>query len=396
MLDASTGVGAPGKWAGARAVRRKGPPRGRRAPPRCVGETGREHALARLEALASARTTLAFDDVLLVPRHSAIESRKDIDLTCDLGGGLVLALPVVAAPMDTVCEGKMAAEVARLGGLGIVHRYNPPEVQAAHVRAAVEAGAVHVGAAVGVSGDFMERAERVVDAGGDVIVVDVAHGHHALVAAALRRLREGLGSSVHIMAGNVATREGVDFLADAGADSARVGIGGGSICSTRIQTGHGVPTLQSVLDSAGSASGLPVVADGGIRTSGDVCKALAAGARAIMVGSMLAGTDESPGDVLQSDGADGRKYKIYRGMASIEAQVAWRGHAASVEGVASTVPYKGSVEGILAGIERGLRSGMSYSGCTSLPEFTQEARIVRISSSGMAESRTHINDRNPW
>lgn len=368
---------------------------GARSPVQCDASAKR-HAMERLEVLASSRTTLAFDDVLLVPRHSTIESRRDIDLTCDLGGGLRLALPVVAAPMDTVCEGRMAGEVARLGGLGIVHRYNPPETQASHVRSAVESGAKWVGAAVGVSGDFMERAERVVDAGGTVIVVDVAHGHHALVAGAIKRLRQRLGQSVHIMAGNVATREGVDFLAEAGADSARVGIGGGSICSTRIQTGHGVPTLQSVLESAASSSGLPVVADGGIRTSGDVCKALAAGARAIMVGSMLAGTDESPGDVLQSDGADGRKYKIYRGMASIEAQIAWRGHAASVEGVASTVPYKGPVQDILAGIERGLRSGMSYSGCTSLPDFTREAQIVRISSSGMAESRTHINDKNLW
>ena len=190
------------------------------------------------------------------------------------------------------------------------------------------------------------------------------------------------------MAGNVATLEAFNDLADWGADSVRIGIGGGSICSTRIQTGHGVPTLQSVIDCSKTDRNALLIADGGFKTSGDVVKALAAGADFVMLGSMLAATDESPGETFIS--ADGKRYKVYRGMASKEAQMEWRGKTASLEGVSTTVPYKGSVELILSELEQGIRSGFSYTGARTLAELQSRAQFIKQSSAGQIESSTHI------
>ena len=224
-----------------------------------------------------------------------------------------------------------------------------------------------------------------------MICVDIAHGHHTLMRHALKTLRNTLGSRVHIMAGNVATLEAFNDLSDWGADSVRVGIGGGSICSTRIQTGHGMPTLQSVINCARSDRDTMLIADGGIRTSGDIVKALAAGADFVMLGSLLAGTEETPGDTIYDKGG---QRKVYRGMASKDAQLDWRGHTASEEGVSSTVPYKGEVSDILASLEKGIRSGLSYSGARSLKELRAKARFIRQTSSGQRESSTHIMTQN--
>ena len=224
-------------------------------------------------------------------------------------------------------------------------------------------------------------------AGAKVICVDIAHGHHALMRHALKTLRNTLGNCVHIMAGNVATLEAFNDLSDWGADSIRVGIGGGSICSTRIQTGHGMPTLQSVIDCARSDRDVALIADGGIRTSGDIVKALAAGADFVMLGSLLAGTEESPADTVF---AKGGQRKVYRGMASKDAQLEWRGHAASEEGVSSTVPYKGDLKDVLDSLEKGIRSGLSYTGAHNLVELRAKAKFIKQSSAGQKESFTHI------
>jgi len=247
-----------------------------------------------------------------------------------------------------------------------------------------------MGAAVGISGDYIDRATALLSAGVDFLCVDVAHGHHILMKKALEKLRS-LTDEFHIMAGNVATLEGVNDLADWGADSVRCNIGGGSICSTRMQTGHGLPGLQTIFECARTDRDVAIIADGGIRNSGDIVKALAAGADAVMCGSLLAGTTESPGNVFE--GADGFKYKSYRGMASKEAQMSWRGKYSSFEGVATQVPYRGSVAAILEDIERGIRSGFSYSGAQSLKELQRKAKFVRQTSAGLGESRTHINTR---
>lgn len=334
----------------------------------------------------------SFDDVLVTPKFSDIISRSEIDLSSSIGN-MRLELPIISSPMDTVTEEDMATKMSSLGGLGIVHRYNSASEQAMLVEKCVkERACSNVGFAVGVGEDMIERARRCVESGAKLICIDVAHGHHALVRHALTALKNTFGNTVHIMAGNVATREGYEDLASWGADSVRVGIGGGSICSTRIQTGHGVPTLQSVIDCAASelSGTIPIIADGGIKNSGDIVKAIAAGADFVMLGSLLSGTDESPGEKIQRGD---NLYKEYRGMASERAQINWRGRVASREGVAALVPYKGSVEDIIESLVAGIRSGLSYSGCRTLSEFHATASMILQTSSGFSESNTHVLSR---
>tara|TARA_R100000808_G_scaffold24984_1_gene60182 strand:+ start:12081 stop:13118 length:1038 start_codon:yes stop_codon:yes gene_type:complete len=341
------------------------------------------------------RETVCFDDVLLAPQYSAIESRTEVDLSVEIPKVGVLKLPIISSPMDTVTGVDTAVEISRLGGLGIVHRYNSPQTQFDMVKKIVASGAI-CGAAVGVTGDYVSRAGALVSYGAKVICVDVAHGHHVRMKRALLKLREVLGSKVHIMAGNVASRTAVEDLADWGADSVRIGIGGGSICSTRIQTGHGMPTLQSVMDCASADANVLLIADGGIRNSGDIVKALAAGADCVMLGSMLAGTPESPGAVIEkSEVVDGHSvrtaYKAYRGMASVEAQYDWRGRANSIEGVATIIPMKGPLADIVQTISVGIRSGLSYTGANSISHLHARAQFIRQTPNGAIESSTHIN-----
>lgn len=331
--------------------------------------------------------TVCFDDVLLVPQYSGICSRSEITLSSSLGKDINMRLPIISSPMDTVTGSDMLRAMDSLGGLGIVHRYNTPEMQADLVREAIRSGSLNTGAAIGVSGDFLDRAQILVNAGVKVLCVDIAHGHHVLMRHALKVLRNTFGNKVHIMAGNVATLEGVNDLSDWGADSVRVGIGGGSICSTRVQTGHGVPTLQSIIDCSSTDRDVIIVADGGIRNSGDIVKALAAGADFVMLGSLLSGTDESPGEIIFKDG---ERYKAYRGMASKDAQIDWRGHTASIEGVSSAVPEKGPVKNVLSEMETGIRSGLSYSGAQNILELQVNSKMIKQTFSGTAESSTHI------
>ena len=339
---------------------------------------------------------LSYDDVLLVPQYSDIKSRSAIDISTRLGNGLQLKLPVMSSPMDTVSESSMAVEMHRAGGTAIIHRYNTIEEQLRHVKVARNLCGddyyrANIGAAVGISGDYLERAQVLRSESVKFICVDVAHGHHILMKKALYALRKVLGEGFHIMAGNVATLEGINDLADWGANSVRCNIGGGSICSTRIQTGHGLPGLQTILDCARTDRDVSIIADGGIRNSGDMVKALAAGADAVMCGSLFAGTSEAPGHLFED--IDGSKWKSYRGMASKEAQVEWRGRFSSDEGVATRIPFKGPIRPILRDLERGIRSGFSYSGAPDLATFQAKAQFVSQTVSGLSESRTHIIDR---
>ena len=335
---------------------------------------------------------LSYDDVLLKPQYSDITSRSEIDLTIDLGKTLQLEIPILASPMDTISEVDMAVALDKTGGSAVIHRYNSIDVQAEIITNSVKKLRNNVGAAVGISGDYLERATAAFNAGATFICVDVAHGHHAMMKTALERLRVMLGDDYHIMAGNVATLEGINDLADWGADSVRCNIGGGSICSTRIQTGHGLPGLQTIFECAKTDRDVAIIADGGIKNSGDMVKALAAGADAVMVGSLLSGTDEAPGKVLTAQ--DGSKWKSYRGMASKEAQIDWKGKYSSFEGVTSRVPYRGSVVSILEDLERGIRSGLSYSGARTLAELQSKAEFLTQTSLGLSESKTHILVRN--
>ena len=336
------------------------------------------------------KEALTYDDVLLSPQYSDIKSRAEVKIGNFFPGPaerLEFKLPIIASPMDTVSESEMAIAMWQQGGLAVIHRYNSIEEQCTLVDEVLFARA-NTAAAIGTSGDYLDRATALYGAGVRMLCVDVAHGHHILMKETLEDLRQVLGDGAHIMAGNVATKEAYNDLVDWGANSVRCNIGGGSICSTRVQTGHGVPGLQTIFDCAsGRRKDVPIIADGGIRSAGDIVKALAAGADFVMLGSLLAGTDEAPGDVINTRKG---KFKSYRGMASKDAQIEWRGKTASLEGIATRVPCKGPVADILADLERGIRSGFSYSGARTLRELRGKAQFLRQTASGYVESSTHI------
>lgn len=471
--------------------------------------------------------SLTFDDVLLVPRRSAVRSRADVSTATRLSRHIKMEIPIVSANMDTVTEWQMAVAMARAGGIGIIHRFMTPEQEAAEVRRAkrveshivenpytiepdttaeaarrmmarygigglvvvdehnrpvgiltrrdlelagqsesvrdlmtpaerlitaptgttleearrilhqhrleklplVDAegrlaglitskdilrtlehphatkdakGRLRVGAAVGVQPGFLERAAMLLEAGADVIVVDIAHGHSEHCINAVRTLRKTFPEA-EIIAGNVASAEGTRDLIEAGADAVKVGVGPGSICITRIVTGFGVPQLSAVAECAEAARpyGVPIIADGGIRNSGDIVKALAAGAESVMIGSLLAGTDESPGVVVVRNN---RRVKVSRGMASLTAAMdrpdrqpksegddpSWARVVA--EGVEAAVPYRGPVEDLLAQLVGGLRSGLSYAGAMNIAELQATAEFVQITQAGVLESHPHDVD----
>ena len=333
---------------------------------------------------------LTYNDVLLVPQYSDIKSRSDVSVASTLRGNgptTKLHIPIIASPMDTISEEEMGVAMWQEGGLAVVHRYNTITEQASILDGIIVKAGCNAAAAIGTSGDYLERASALYETGVRILCVDVAHGHHILMKTALTELRATFGDKVHIMAGNIATLEGYNDLVDWGADSVRCNIGGGSICSTRVQTGHGVPGLHTIIDCARSDRNAPIIADGGIRNSGDIVKALAAGADFVMLGSLLSGTDETPGDILNTHEG---KFKSYRGMASKDAQIEWRGRTASLEGVATTVPCKGPVGDVLEDLTRGIRSGFSYSGCRTLSELQSKARLIRQTGSGQLESSAHI------
>jgi len=335
------------------------------------------------------RQGLTYDDVLLEPQYSDIQSRKEVSLETDLGKGVRLRIPIIASPMDTVSEGNMAWGMGMAGGTAIIHRYNSI-IEQASMFDSIPCDLI-AGGAVGVGDDMLNRAAALIMRGAKIICIDVAHGHHVLVKNALVELRKRFGEDIHIMAGNVATLEGFNDLADWGADSIRCNIGGGSICTTRIQTGHGVPGLETILQCAKSDRGAKIIADGGIKNSGDIVKAFAAGADAVMLGSLLAGTDLAPGECFKD--TNGEHRKVYRGMASAEAQKDWRGRVSSLEGISSSIPYRGALPDVLADLERGIRSGLSYSGARSIKELQGKAKWIRQTHASIVESSAHITRR---
>ena len=259
-------------------------------------------------------------------------------------------------------------------------------------------GRLLVGGAIGVRGDYLERAEALVNAECDVLCIDIAHGHSQTVIETIKALRERF-SDVKIIAGNVATAEGTLDLINAGADAIKCGVGGGSVCSTRIVTGSGVPQFSAVFGCAEVANdaGIPIIADGGIKQSGDIVKALAAGASTVMLGNLLAGTEESPGQTVIKNG---RKFKIFRGMAGFGANISKRERENSFddisdvvpEGVEGTVPYKGNLSEVIYQLLGGLRSGMSYCGAHTIEELWKNAEFIKITSAGMKESHPHDID----
>ena len=333
-----------------------------------------------------------FDDILMVPQYSEVESRREVDLSGFIGSQnrtIALKTPVIAAPMDTVCESEMAYSIRKLGGLGIIHRYMSIDDMREMIYSVMDKDPVVLGVAVGAKGDYLERSFSAVSAGATLILIDTANGHSSYAIKAVKEVRRNVGNNIHIMAGNVSTYDGFARLQDAGADSIRVGIGGGSVCTTRIVSGHGMPTLASIIDIRNKIDyydGASIVADGGIRNSGDAVKALAAGANAVMLGSYLAGTKESPGKIYSEHG---KQFKIFRGMASAEAQLDAMGSSSVVEGVETTVDYKGPLEYVINEFRGGLGSGLSYSGVSNLKDLYDDSIYIRVSHASLGESRPH-------
>ena len=339
--------------------------------------------------------SICFDDILLVPQKSSVESRHSVNTTMSIGEGkrkIELSFPVIAAPMDTVCEYQMCVAIAQAGGLGILHRYMDYDMQISLARK-LAYNNFGFGVAIASNNGFLDQAQRLYDVGVRLLLVDTANGHGEYAVNAVKNLRERF-DDVHIMAGNVATADGFARLAAAGADSIRVGIGGGSACTTRLVSGHGVPTLSSIIECDNwieefgkEISTCSIVADGGIRNSGDMVKAFAAGAHAVMVGSMLAGTDESPGNVFINE--QGQHVKAFRGMASREAQKDASGSVSVAEGISTTLPYKGSAKIIFDEIKGGIGSGCSYSGVHNLSDLSNHAKYIKVSQASLSESKPH-------
>lgn len=334
------------------------------------------------------REAFTFDDVLLIPAYNHYESRQHVDVSVtDRSGKLSLSLPVMTANMDTITESAMANFIGKKGGIGVLHRMMSIDRNVAEFRRCK--GPVFV--SVGCSEEELARAEALRDAGATHFVVDVAHGHARYVGKTLKNLRQLLGDAC-LMAGNVATYAGADYLASVGADIVKVGIGPGSVCTTRLKTGHGVPQLTAIQDCA--RCDRSIVADGGIRHPGDVVKALAFGADFVMLGGMLAGTRPTPGKRLK--GPKGGWVKSYRGMASREVADEHLGGIAewkTAEGVAVTVPYRDDEDAIIADLVGGLRSGLTYAGSRTVRELQRKLNYVTITPSGWHEGTPHKASR---
>lgn len=347
------------------------------------------------------RTGYTFDDVLLVPKYSKVSSRQNVDLSVSLGKGVQLGIPLVSANMKTVTETNMARTMIMLGGLAVLHRFCTPEQQIGFFKESVsnyvgEADAFnHVACSVGVQKEDMNLVDKIADVGCRIVCIDIAHGDHVACNSMTSWIATKYPRML-IIAGNVATKTGALRLYDSGAHVIKVGIGGGSLCTTRIETGNGVPQLTALEDvyeaSLPSATALDarsfhgisvqrkfkIIADGGIRRAGDIVKALCF-SDAVMLGNLLAGTDETPGWVEQ--GTNGIRFKEYAGSSTHKTN--------HVEGVVAKIPYKGSVKPIIQKLLEGLRSGCSYQGAANLDELKEDPEFVSITNSGLKESHPH-------
>ena len=344
---------------------------------------------------------ISFDDIILIPQHSDIKSRSEIDtsvkITHENKKEVKFSIPIISSPMSTVTEAHMCNAIRSQGGLGIIHRYNSIDYQA-RLLSFVSDNDIK-SAAIGVTGDYKERLAALVEKDLSIVCIDIAHGDHKMMEKAVEYIRSEY-RNLFVIAGNIATASAYKRLAKAGAHGIRTSVGSGSICTTRIQTGHGMPTLQAIIDISkarkemlNNHSHTPfIIADGGIKNSGDIVKSLAAGADFVMLGSMLSGTKETPGKIILN--SEGKKIKRYNGMASKLAQKNWKGSYSSIEGVSSYVNYKGTVSKVVNEIMSNVRSGMSYTGVRSLKELKEEAIAIIQTNSSHVEGNPHIFNRN--
>ena len=361
-------------------------------------------------------TALTFDDVLLVPGYANF-SRSDIDLSTQLTKNIIIKAPFVSAPMDTVTEAELAIALAQMGGIGMIHRNLTINDQADNVAKVVEHKFM-VGAAVGASGNYKERVEALVKAGAKVILVDSAHGYSTQIIEATKFIKSKY-KDIDVIAGNIATYDGAQALIDAGADALRVGMGPGAICTTRIISGMGVPQITALQETVRAArkSEVPVIADGGMKYSGDMVKALATGASSVMMGSFFASTTEAPGkkvtlkkkqvpDRFQSIFEKDKEeyvFKEYRGMGSIGAMQegskiksedefhgkSYKDRVLVAEGVEGLVPVKGSVQSLIDQAIGGIKSGLYYVGAKTIDELWEQAQFIQITQASLIESHPH-------
>lgn len=356
------------------------------------------------------RKAYSYDDVLIVPKYSAITPRE-VNIAGKLTEKITLRVPIITSPMDTVTESKMAIKMAQIGGAGFIHKNMTYDEQVAHIKA-VKAAEVTEGSTLGLDGKLFvgisiahsitdEDLDKLVNAGADALVLDSAHGHSKNILKKAKHVRERY-PHIQLIAGNVATAEGARALAEAGCDAIRVGIGPGAICTTRVVTGIGVPQLSAVMDCVEGVRGTKtkIIADGGLKTSGDMVKAFAAGADTVIIGSMASGTDETPGERIW---INDKPYKSYRGMGSVGAMK--KGSADRYgqdgvkeaeklvpEGVEGLVKYKGEIEKVIFQYAGGIKSGFGYVGSKTMEEFRGKADFVEISAAGIKESHPHSLD----
>lgn len=342
---------------------------------------------------------LTYDDIQLIPSFSNIKSRKDIKLHTLVSRQYGLLNPLVASPMDTVCELDMAYKMAVYGGAGIIHRFMTIEEQCKQVDMLVTKlvnnntynvwasngiANIPIIAAIGVGEEQTNRAKRLVRAGANVLVIDVAHGHHQNVFDMIRWCKKNLPTEVDIIAGNVATAEAAIDLETAGVDGIRINVGNGSLCTSRKKTGFGIPSV-TCLEWIREVATVPIMADGGIRNSGDIAKAMALGASTVLIGSLLAGTDEAPGGIIETPNG---LFKRYRGSASRDTKLAHGMDDRNVEGESTIVPYKGGVKYIISDLLDGLRSALSYGGANNLSEFFP--KYIQVTNAGIIEASPHL------
>lgn len=347
---------------------------------------------------------LTYDDIQLVPGFSSVSSRQKIKLETKLSRNHNLLMPLVASPMDTVCEEEMAYKMFLMGGVGCIHRFMSIEDQCKQIEVlrykiygegfggpfenwGEDYGsgkkAIPIMAAIGVGEEGMSRADALVQSGVNVLLIDVAHGHHQNVIDMISYCKEK-HSKVDVIAGNIATAEAAEDLQNAGADGLRVGIGGGSLCTTRIKTGFGIPNV-TCIEEISRVAKVPVMADGGIRSSGDIAKALGVGAHCVMIGSLIAGTDEAPGKIIETRSGLSKRY---RGSASLETKSAHGQEQRNVEGESTTIPYKGGVKFVINGLLDGVRSALSYAGSEDLDNF--HPKYIQVTNSGLREAQPHL------
>jgi len=350
---------------------------------------------------------LTYDDVQIRPKYSEVASRSNCDLSSQFTRNYRMEAPFIASPMDTICEEDMAFEMWRLGGVGIIHRFDDIETQANRVKKVInrsedylkennfspESKPKNFSAAIGATGEYMDRARALIEAGANVLLLDVAHGHHSYLKTALSNLNNEW-PDVDYIAGSIATKSAAKDLIDWGAACLRVGIGPGALCATRIRTGIGVPQVSALREVSEAVESkdqnIPIIADGGIKNPGDLAKAIASHASSGMLGSVFSGTKETPGSIQRKGmWPDEELFKQYRGSASFSSKKDREEETKNIEGNSKTVKYKGKTKRIFRGLKEGLQSSMSYVGVDNVSDFQKEAELLKVTNAGHAEGTPH-------